>query len=942
MSLPTPESLLPGLAAVEQALGQLESLFAGRTFTVTSADATITATANGMVEMSSLDIATSQLALDAVTLAGKVLVTAGQALAAAIADSAPKAFTAAPGYTLPGIPSASSPPLTDNGFDRVVGGICASEPAIVDSIRKQRFTGQDGVVTAVVDSALVLHSLAYATPLPGESTTLALATISAINIAIVKAKQLFEDTTSTITDDTSPRPRFADTRPRALLVVENASTLRASDEALRARLTSLGFNVDIGKAPSVVTSDANGRALVLVSESVVPTDVSTKFTNAAVPMVVCEPVQFKDLKMTGGVSGTDEGETASQTKLQITAGHPLAAGLSGQATVTKAAAKYEWGAPASTAIKVASIVGSTTHWGIFAYDTGDAMVGMNAPARRVGFFAGQDTPAQLNDAGWNLFDAAVRWATAAKALLTVKTASPLSAGDAALKSRLEGRHGLEVLLRLETDTKTSDLFDFRVHVISESISSSAVAARYLSSPAPAVVLEANLYDDMKMTGLVSNTDFGQIDGLTATDIISTHPLAAGLTGTITAVSSPQPFGWGLPGAEAFKVARIVGRTDAHTIFAYEGGANMVGTRATAPRVGFFSAGASPANFTPDGQALFDAAITWARAPRALLITKDNPPRADDELLRQRLQDSFGFVVDVKTAVEVLAAHANGHHVVVVSESIASSELGSKLASVAVPIVSLEPAVFDDLKMTGTTSNTDFGAATNQTDLVFTKVDHPLAAGQALGQVTVVTAPSCFIWGLPAAAAVKIAHLVGNANAWNIFGYESGAAMVGMNAPARRVGCFVGENTSPNLNETGKRLFDAAVLWAAGRIEVRPGVTDVGTVVRDTPPDTGGTVTPPTLPQWQVGVAYKVGDQVTFQGLDYQCRQGHTSQIDWAPPNVYDLWARINAGSVWATQVIYQVGDTVSFQGHHYRCIQGHQSQPDWTPPVVPALWQLLD
>jgi DNA-binding protein YbaB len=942
MSLPTPESLLPGLAAVENALAVLQAQLALGTFSASSSDSTISASANGLVQMVSVSIDPGQLAQGGATLARKVLPVCAQTLAAANAASAPTAFQAAPGYNLPGIPSASQPPLPDGGFDRVVGSIRAATPAILAGIRQKRFQGVDGVVTAEVDGALVLQRLLYNDPLPDE-TALALATVSAINSAILKAKNLFEETASDVVDDPAPRPRFADTRTRALLVVEDASTLRSSDEKLRARLASLGFIVDIAKAPSVVTSDANGHGLVLISESVNPADVGTKFLNSAVPMVVCEPVSFKDLKMTAATSGTDFGTATSQTKLQITAGHPLAAGLSGQVTVVTGNSTFVWGNPSSAARKVASIVGSTTKWGIFAYDTGEAMVGLNAPARRVGFFVGQDTPGLLKDEGWRLFDAAVTWATAAKALLTVKTASPLSAGDDALKRRLEDRHGLEVLLRLESDTRTNDLGDVRVHVISESISSTTVAGRYLSSPAPTVVLEPNLYDDMKLTGTVSNTDFGEIDGLTDLQVLPGHPLAAGLSGQVTVVSSPQRFGWGKPGAEAIKVANVVGRTDAFGIFAYEGGANMVGTRATAPRVGFFAEGNSPAAFSPEGNALFDAAVSWTRAPRALLVVKQVPLRPDDDGLRKRLEDSFGFVVDVKVATDVLAAHANGHHVIVVSESVSSSDVGSKFTSLAVPVVSLEPAIFDDLKMTGTTSNTDFGAVDNQTQLEMVKVDHPLAAGLPVGNIAVVSSAARFVWGNPGSAAVKIARLVGKPNSWGIFGYEAGATMVGLNAPARRVGCFVGENTVQLLNEAGKLLFDAAVLWAAGRIEVRPGASDLPGIVRGGPPDTGGSVPPPpTLPTWAVGVHYNVGDKVTHLGLDYRCRQEHTSQVDWAPPNVYALWERINAGSAWTVQVIYKAGDTVTFEGHHYRCIQGHQAQPDWSPPVVPALWQLLD
>src|SRR6185503_13624039 len=92
----------------------------------------------------------------------------------------------------------------------------------------------------------------------------------------------------------------------------------------------------------------------------------------------------------------------------------------------------------------------------------------------------------------------------------------------------------------------------------------------------------------------------------------THPLAAGLTGRVAVVASPQTFGWGKPGAEAVKVATLVGQGNQAGLFAYESGANMVGTRAPAPRVGFFAEGNVASAFTPPGLALFDAAVRWAR------------------------------------------------------------------------------------------------------------------------------------------------------------------------------------------------------------------------------------------------------------------------------------------------------------------------------------------
>jgi hypothetical protein len=37
------------------------------------------------------------------------------------------------------------------------------------------------------------------------------------------------------------------------------------------------------------------------------------------------------------------------------------------------------------------------------------------------------------------------------------------------------------------------------------------------------------------------------------------------------------------------------------------------------------------------------------------------------------------------------------------------------------------------------------------------------------------------------------------------------------------------------------------------------------------------------------VAYTVGDEVTYNGVTYKCRQSHTSQVGWEPPNVPALW-----------------------------------------------------
>jgi hypothetical protein len=55
-------------------------------------------------------------------------------------------------------------------------------------------------------------------------------------------------------------------------------------------------------------------------------------------------------------------------------------------------------------------VGDATHAAIYRYETGAAMVGTTAAARRVGFFLWEDTAAALVGNGWPLFDLAAKWA----------------------------------------------------------------------------------------------------------------------------------------------------------------------------------------------------------------------------------------------------------------------------------------------------------------------------------------------------------------------------------------------------------------------------------------------------------------------------------------------------------------------------------------------------
>jgi hypothetical protein len=198
----------------------------------------------------------------------------------------------------------------------------------------------------------------------------------------------------------------------ALFVVGDATVLAAGDLALKARLEGLALQVTVKAAKQVVTGDATGKRLVVISATVGSGDVNTKFTNVAVPVVTAESAILDDLKMTKATAGTDFGVAKTQTKLGIlvSSTDAMAAGLTGTQTVTSATADFSWGKPATAAIKVAKLTSDATKIVLFRYEKGAQMVGITAPERRVALFLTDATAGILTSAGKALTDAALRWA----------------------------------------------------------------------------------------------------------------------------------------------------------------------------------------------------------------------------------------------------------------------------------------------------------------------------------------------------------------------------------------------------------------------------------------------------------------------------------------------------------------------------------------------------
>ncbi len=194
----------------------------------------------------------------------------------------------------------------------------------------------------------------------------------------------------------------------ALLVVGN-TTLSGVDTAIKTRLQNLGLNVIVKSATTAASADATGKRVVVISDSVTPTDVNTKFRAAAVPVVTLDPQLFDDMGMCATVT-TNFGTTATQKNVTITnTSHPMAAGLSGTIQVTSATTTFAWGIVNANAAKIATLTTDATKATDFGYASGAAMPGLTAPAKRVGFFYTASSSALTTNGGL-LFDNAVKWA----------------------------------------------------------------------------------------------------------------------------------------------------------------------------------------------------------------------------------------------------------------------------------------------------------------------------------------------------------------------------------------------------------------------------------------------------------------------------------------------------------------------------------------------------
>lgn len=187
----------------------------------------------------------------------------------------------------------------------------------------------------------------------------------------------------------------------------------------------------------------------------------------------------------------------------------------------------------------------------------------------------------------------------------------------------------------------------------------------------------------------------------------------------------------------------------------------------------------------------------------------DPTGTTDEALYDRLV-RMGYAITFIGDDVATAADAEGYCALVLSAVADSSDIAGEFHDVAVPVVTWEFALFDDMGFAVTTSEYGLDEGATQIDIV--DASHPLAAGLS-GTVTIYEGTGRVSWAVAENAAV-VAVRTDNAQHASLFAYEAGDALAdGTIAASKRAGLPFSNALRGELQPAAIDIFAAAVDWA---------------------------------------------------------------------------------------------------------------------------------
>jgi hypothetical protein len=103
-----------------------------------------------------------------------------------------------------------------------------------------------------------------------------------------------------------------------ILLVYGAGKFNRGDHRISSHLLKTGYSVIVRSDNAVSLADAEGKDLVILSDSVDSAKVGTMFRDAQVPVLCSEHQQLDDLGMTLPSPGADYGRAEPQKTIRIT------------------------------------------------------------------------------------------------------------------------------------------------------------------------------------------------------------------------------------------------------------------------------------------------------------------------------------------------------------------------------------------------------------------------------------------------------------------------------------------------------------------------------------------------------------------------------------------------------------------------------------------------
>lgn len=194
-----------------------------------------------------------------------------------------------------------------------------------------------------------------------------------------------------------------------------------------------------------------------------------------------------------------------------------------------------------------------------------------------------------------------------------------------------------------------------------------------------------------------------------------------------------------------------------------------------------------------------------------VFRKDFKDRPYDELVKHHL-DSMGYAVTFADAAEPVTV-AKGYDLIIISATVSARMFGGKYANVAIPVLTWEDDIQDDMRYTGRCKGVDFGKVEKEHYIWLVNAPHPMSGGLPAGIAVAFNDDQSIGWGHPGKGASIIATLPGQPEKAVIYGYQKGATMdYDFLAPEKRTMFFLDNRNFGLMTKSGLALFDAAVAW----------------------------------------------------------------------------------------------------------------------------------